>query len=356
MYYPPQTKVTPLTTITRRRYLPVPGQILVRVGERVEPSTPVARALLPGEYRILDVASILGVRETEIDKYLLKKIGQQVKKGERIALRKRLLFARVCRAPADGFIAAIGGGQVLLETVSPVYEVQAHIRGQVVSLRPNYGVAIETVGALIEGIWGAGGEGTGVIKMAVERPNEPLDAEKLTAQFTGAVLVGGLTADAAALKQAVRIEARGLIVGSLDPSLRPLAAQLPFPLIVTEGMGRIPMARPIFELLREHEGSEASISGGTSVQGEERGRPEIIIPRLGQSAPPGGERRLSPLDIGLTVRVISQPYQGAVGVVTDLPYWPKEVDSGARLKVAEVDLGDEGVISVPLVNLELIST
>jgi hypothetical protein len=355
MYYPPQTQVTQLTTITRQRYLPVPGQVLVRVGDRVEPTTPVARSLLPGEYRILDLVGALGVRETEVDKYLVKKIGQQVQKGERIAVRRGLLFPRVCRAPTDGFIAATGVGRVLLETVSPPYEVPAYIRGQVVSLRPNYGVAIETVGALIEGVWGAGGEGTGVIKVLTKRTDEPLSADKLTSEFGGAVIVGGLTADQTALKQAVNIGARGMVLGSLDVGLRELATDLPFPLIVTEGMGRIPMAAPIFDLLKEFDGSKASLSGKTSTQ-RETTRPEIIIPQLGESALSRRERRPLPLDVGLTVRIISQPYQGAVGVITDLPYRPQEVDSGARLKVARVDLGDEGVASVPLANLELLRT
>ena len=353
MYYLPQTQVISLTTITRQRYLPVPGQVLVNVGDRVEPTTPVARAILPGEYRILNVASALGVRESDADKYLVKKVGQQVKKGERIAVRRGLFFPRVCRAPADGFIAASGSGRVLLETLSPLYEVLAHLKGRVVSLRPNYGVVIETEGALVEGLWGTGGESLGVIKVLTESADEPLDAEKLTTEFGGAVIVGGLTADKAALKQAVHIEARGMVLGSLDASLRAMAADLPFPLIVTEGMGRIPMAGPIFDLLKEYDGSEASLSGKTSTRWGVV-RPEIIIPQVGKSAPPSQERRLLPPDIGLTVRIISQPYQGAVGVITDLPYWPQEVDSGARLKVARVDLGDEGVVSVPLANLELL--
>jgi hypothetical protein len=276
-----------------------------------------------------------------------------VKKGEHIAVRRRLFFSRVCRVPADGFIAASGGGRVLLETLAPPYEIPAYVRGKVVSLRPNYGVVIETVGALIEGVWGVGGEASGVIKVLTERADEPLDAEKLTTEFTGAVIIGGLTADQATLKKAMHIEARGMVLGSLDASLRALAADLPFPLIVTEGMERIPMAGPIFELLKECDGREASLSGKTPTRWEVA-RPEIIIPQLGESAPPSQEQRILPLDIGLTVRIISQPYQGAVGVIADLPYRPQEVESGARLRTARVDLGDEGVVVVPLANLELL--
>lgn len=353
MHYPPQTQVIALTTIARQRYLPVPGQVLVNIGDRVEPAMPVARALLPGEYRIIDVASVLGVHESEVDKYLVKGLGQQVKKGERIAVRRGLLFPRVCRAPADGFIAAYGGGQVLLETVSPVCEVPAYLRGRVVSLRPNYGAVIETVGALIEGVWGTGGESFGVIKVLTKRADEPLEAEKLTAGFEKAVIVGGLTADRAALERAIEIQAQGMVLGSLDVGLRALATSLPFPLIVTEGMGRIPMAAPIFDLLKKLDGSEASLSGKVSPRWGVV-RPEIIIPRLGEAAPSRRDQRLSPLDIGLTVRIIGQPYQGAVGVITEMPYWPEEIDSGARLKVVRVDLGDEGVVSVPLANLELL--
>ena len=38
VYYPPETRVLPLTMIRRERMLPVPGKVLVNPGDRVQPA------------------------------------------------------------------------------------------------------------------------------------------------------------------------------------------------------------------------------------------------------------------------------------------------------------------------------
>src|SRR5690606_28220406 len=54
------------------------------------------------------------------------------------------------------------------------------------------------------------------------------------------------------------------------------AGSAPFTIVATEGFGRIPMAEPVFDFLREHEGASASVMATTSV-GTRLRRPEIYI-------------------------------------------------------------------------------
>jgi hypothetical protein len=114
----------------------------------------------------------------------------------------------------------------------------------------------------------------------------------------------------------------------------------------------VPMSSVIFELLRSNAGREASISGVTRLRWGTV-RPEIIIPLQRRGATPPPQVR-GALKIGAQVRVIRQPYLGSVGQVVSLPFQPRAVDSGARLRGAEVELEGKGRVFVPYANLELI--
>jgi hypothetical protein len=50
------------------------------------------------------------------------------------------------------------------------------------------------------------------------------------------------------------------VLGGLSPELVPQVEQLPFPVVVTEGIGTMPMSEPVFQLLQTNDGREASIS------------------------------------------------------------------------------------------------
>jgi hypothetical protein len=356
IYYPSLTRMIPLTTIRRERLLPVEGEILVNIGARVEPMSTVARAQVPGRYYILNVAQRLRVLPDAVDKYVQVKPGQEVKTGQVVARRRTGLglSSRVVRAPKDGVVAAVGGGRVLLESVSEPIEVSAYLSGTVSNVMPGKGVLIETVGAWIQGVWGLGGESFGVLKVLSKQPDRPLRARSIDVGCHSAVLVGGSTLDQAALQQALEMQVRGIIIGSLPPSLIGLARDMPFPIIVTDGLGRAPMAKPIFQLLRTNDGREAAISGLTHSRWGAV-RPEIVISlpagRAGSPPAPGAT-----LKVGMQVRLIRGAALGAMGTVRSLPLRPMSLETGARVWGAFVDLeGDEQEQFVPLFNLELLS-
>ena len=355
MYYPSVTQTIPLTVIKRERLLPVRGEVLANMGARVEPLDVVARASLGGELHVVDVGKTLSVKSEDLDKYLLKAVRDTVEEGEAIAAKGGGLIPlrRVCRSPVAGRIVAIGNGQVVLESRVETSELHAHFRGTVVSVMPSLGVVIETVGAVVQGVWGAGGEAQGVLKMLAEDPKEKLVAEAIDVGCHGSIIVGGSSVDEEALEQAEQMQVRGIVVGSIGADWRERASDLPFPVIATEGMGQVPMASVVFELLRSNVGREASISGVTRLRWGTV-RPEIIIPLHERGATPPPQQLGGALEVGDQVRVIRQPHLGSVGQVVSLPSQPRAVDSGARLRGAEVELEEKGRVFVPYANLELI--
>jgi len=114
------------------------------------------------------------------------------------------------------------------------------------------------------------------------------------------------------------------------------------------------MAGPIFELLHAQAGREASISAETRVRFGVT-RPEILIPLPTESRPSPPPPVGAPLNVGARVRIVRPPHQSAVGTVTAIVPKAQRLDSGARLRGAEVDLGgDAGKVFAPYVNLELL--
>lgn len=354
VYYPSLTRVLPLTTIRRERILPLDGEVLVEFGARVEPQTIVARARIPGRYLILDVAQGLKVAPEEADKYIRPKPGQRVKAGQAVARRQAALglFPRMVRAPQTGIVAAVGSGRVLLEAAGEPVELRAYLPGTVANVLPRSGVLIEAVGAWIQGVWGTAGESFGVLKVLVDQPDEPLRARAIDVASHGAVLVGGATMDRDALQQAEELQVRGIVIGSMDPVLIAMAEEMPFPIVVTEGFGQAPMARPIFQLLSTNDGREAAVSGHVQSRWGAI-RPEIVIPLPvgGATAPPPPG---TPVEAGSEVRVTRGSMIGKVGTVRRLPPQPAVLETGNRLQGAVVAFEDDEERFVPFLNLELL--
>jgi hypothetical protein len=319
MHYPIEVRVTPLTSIRRERILPVPGQVLVHIGELVGPADVVARCQLPGEVRVVDVSRALGVRRERAAKYVRKAVGDAIQVNDLLAAPGGLLgrLKGGCRAPVDGEIIEIRNGLILIESAGVTFELRAHLKGQVTNVMPHRGAVISAAGTLIQGVWGSGGEAEGVLKVLVDHPQKPLRARSIDVSCHGTLVVGGWVLDEKTFEQAVEAKVRGIIVGSLNADLCPFLKSLPFPVLVTDGFGTLPMSQKVFSLLHSNMGREA-------------------------------------LRVGDHVRALRDPYLGAMGVVTDLPALPRMVESGARLPVAVVDLEEGESVPIPLANLELI--
>jgi hypothetical protein len=352
MYYPSETQVTPLTNVHHRRMLPVPGKVVVRVGDRVEPMQVVAHADVLDGFRIVPAARLLGVPVSRLARCMRVNLDDEVQRDQIIA-KRRGLMGRSVKSPIDGTLRAMVGGRILIEGQPTAVELRAYVYGTVTNVIAQSGVVIETIGAVIQGVWGTGGDSLGVLKCLVKGPDELLEGKAIDPSCQGAILIGGAGLGETVFKQAQGLQLRGIVVGGLAPDMISQVEESPFPVVVTEGIGTVPMSKPIFRLLTTHEGREASISGRVQSRWNVV-RPEIIIPMPAEALPTTQAKPGTPLTVGTQVRIVRAPHMGSVGKVVALPDHARRIGTGARVHGAEVDVGQRAPIFVPLANLEVL--
>ncbi len=355
-FYPPQAVVSPLKLLRRERMMPAHGEILVQQGARVDPVQVIGRVHARGEFRIVDVAHSLGVPIRKFQRYLQVKTDQEVKKGQVLARRRGLfgLGRKLCRSPIDGRVTGSGHGKLLIEGQSQEIEVRAGYYGTVTRIYPGRGVAIQIAGAIIQGAWGNGKEGFGVMRLTVKARNKSMKARAIDTTSRGVILVGGSSLDSQALERAIELQARGIIVGSIAPELIEEVTKLPFPVVATEGIGAFPMSAPAFDLLSTHNGREAILDGRLS-GGREGQRPEIIIPLPAEPGTDALKLEEKALAVGDRVRAVRAPHIGLTGTVVALPPAAMRIATGARLPVARIRPDDEGEpVLIPVNNLEML--
>ena len=369
--YTPGLTVSANTVILKTRRLPIKGEVLVQEGELVQPATVVARAVLPGILQTVRVAQMLGIEPKQIHGALKVKEGDTVEKDQVIAETKGFLglFRGVAKSPVAGTVELISEvtGHVGVRQPPTVIDVNAYVQGRVVKVLPQEGAVIETQGALIQGIFGVGGERRGTLRVLVSSPNETLTAQHIPNDVTGQILVGGAAVEADAITRAAERGAVGIVAGGIRDTdlIRYLgrdigvaitgSEDIPLSIIITEGFGAIQMANRTFRLLKSLEGKTASINGATQIRAGVI-RPEIIVPLEDPShlpeSPPAREAQM--LDIGSAVRIIREPYFGRLGTVVELPPELMEIESGTHARVLKARLDDGTVAVVPRANVEII--
>jgi hypothetical protein len=358
-----------LARIERR--LPQPGEVLVRVGQRVEPEDPVARAYLSGPPVIINMARALSIPPSQVPRAMRREHGNKVAEGEVLARSSRLGGCSFV-APASGVIAAVDQetGYVTLSPDPVEFELQATVRGLVMDVIPGIGVRIETPAAQVYGIFGFGRERAGVLRLLVTDPSEPILPEMVDARSAYAILIGGSSITAAGLRRAAAEQVRGVIVGGIDEAeLRqffgwssldgwrvghggwqvPAAAlggEHDLTLVVTEGFGARPMSAPLFDLLAEHDRQEALIAGMTQLR-QPQERPRVVIPLSARSANVQLEAPRPVLSPGGKVRLLDAAHLGDIGLVRLIPSQPRRLPSGARAPAVEVALEDGSSLTLP---------
>jgi predicted transcriptional regulator len=370
--YTPGLKVLPLTLIRKKRVLPIPGKVLVEKGKVVDALDVVAEAELPGKVYSVNVANRLGCAPSEVRKYLLKKEGDNVVKGEIIAETKsfiKFLRSKV-ESPTTGKIESISDitGQVLFRDPPKILPLKAYINGKVVEVIENFGVEIETEGTFIQGIFGIGGETNGEIRVAVDTPQEELLPEMIKDSDKGKIIIGGKHAGLETIKKAIKVGVHAIVVGGIhDSDLRKILGydigvavtgteNIGITLIVTEGFGQIRMAEYTFKLLKAREGEKASVSGATQIRAGVM-RPEIII----CGAPKNLDVKRKDetrtwMEVGDKVRIIREPYFGLIGKVSALPPNPTEIPTESKVRILEVELETGEKVIVPRANVEILDT
>ncbi len=366
--YTPGLKISPGTMIRKTRRLPLKGQVLVSEGDSVAADTVVARTDIPGVIQTVKVAETLGLEPTDALNALKVAQGDSVQAGQLIAESRSFfgLFRAECKCPYNGKVELISSatGHVGVRLASRPVEVNAYIDGRIAEVIPDEGVVVETYGAMVQGIFGVGGERTGELAVPVVSAQQVLRPEAIDESHQGKVIVGGSGVTLDALRKAGEVGAVGVVVGAIvDTELIDYLGydigvaitgqeDIPTTLILTEGFGDLAMAGRTFDLLKSLEGKRVSINGATQIRAGVI-RPEIIAPlemKPTNEEISGGQM----LEVGTPVRIIREPYFGMLGTVMALPPEPVQVASGAVVRILEAKLQSGETVAVPRANVEII--
>ncbi len=369
--YTPGLKVLHRTTVKKYRQLPLKGEVLLKEGDSVTPDAVVASASLPGNVEILNVAGLINVEPFECPECMLVKVGDKVESGTAIAESPGIfgLFKKTCASPINGTLESVSKvtGQVVIRQDPIPVELKGYIQGRVAEVVAEQGLVVSVSAAMIQGIFGIGGEQHGPITLAVPEPDVPLKEDLIKPELKGKVVVGGSYVSLNAFRRALDLGVAAIVVGGIDyhdlESILGYALgvaitgseELVTTLIVTEGFGRIAMAGRTYDLLKEHEGYEASVNGATQIRAGVI-RPEVIIPLTDKGAEEKGSQEAAGIEVGSLVRAIRAPHFGAIGSVTALPSALEEIETEAHVRSARVKFESGEEVLLPRANLEKLET
>jgi hypothetical protein len=369
--YTPGLTVTSRTTHQVRRLLPIPGDVLVKVGDEVGAEDVVAETFMPGDITPLNIANLLSLPPADVPECMLKSVGDRIEIDEALARTKGIfgLLKNTCKSKVAGTVETISSvtGQVMVRGEPEPVQVRAYLTGRVVEVLSNEGCVIEADLTFIQGIFGIGGETYGRIVMACASHEQELTADLIKPVMANCIIVGGARMTDEAISRARDIGAVAVVSGGMDDEdLRDFLGydlgvaitgteDVNLTIVVTEGFGEIAMAQRTFDLLASRAGADASLNGATQIRAGVM-RPEILIPLTGEARTQDAvaAQEAGQLDVGRPVRIIRDPYFGLIGSIHALPPEPQALDSGSKARVLEVKLDSGESVTIPRANVELI--
>lgn len=370
--YTPGLTVSADVVVRRTRRLPIKGEVFVKTGDKVEPHQVIAQAMLPGILQTIKLADKMGMEPKDVVEFVKVKPGDPVTKGTLVAEGKKMFG--IFKAPTveseyEGTVESVSDitGNLLVREPSIPVSIDAYLKGSVVDVLPEEGAVIETRGAMVQGIFGVGGERLGTIEVRATEPDQILEADMIHDSDAGKILVGGAGFTYSALEKAANSGVVGLVAGGVrDQDLKEFLGYeigvaitgteaIPLSILVTEGFGYLPMAMRTFELLKALQGKVASMNGATQIRAGVI-RPELVVPNEAASGQAPVQQSGGELKEGTPIRIIREPYFGLLGTVTALPAHLVVLESGTEVRVLRAKLSDGQEVTVPRANVEIIAT
>ncbi|MDP2871524.1 MAG: hypothetical protein Q8P31_03210 [Bacillota bacterium] len=380
--------------IKRERRLPLSGDIVVRQGDQVEPTTLIGYNSSEECLHILR----LEVDEHRVLAKLLRQTGDAVKRGEPVAYYMYFfgLGYKEYVSPVNGTISSFDPHSGVLMIREHPIPVHAGMYGTVEEVIEGHSAILSARGSVVEGMAGWGELAFGELLVLADGPDENLDPQRIGPRCRGKIVVGGALADSRALMAAYRHGARAVVAGGIsklegdefaaftaDMSYEEYAARfysagqdmeadsragldrVMMAVLATDGLGRVPMRPEAFDMLRANQGMVAYVDSGSGRTGD--GVPEVSVTRpepdsgalAGEESDtaPASRQALAGVWLGLAegarARVVGGLRHGLTGSIAawgaDMTVETGRVVPGARLKLAD---GSE--VDVPLANLELL--
>ena len=352
---PSQRLIMPYTRVKREVLLPnnLVGTVLVRRGQQVDPHTIIARGNRTTQHHVIDCAEELGLRrKTDLADLLQIKIGDVVEKDEVLA-GQDIKRGKRSFSPVAGQVVAIEDGTVIIRQTIESVELLAGMRGVVTDVRPGRGIVMETIGALLQGVWGNNRRAVGSLRLEPERGIEMLQGSTLQNEWSGTIMVTRRPIKAITLLQLDQLRISGLIAPSMDSTLMNVALQLDQAILLTEGFGEMRMSNVVQSMITRFEKSQVTLDAVLPSLTESR-RPEALIAVRGtERANPREPLSTSEVRVGTPVRVIREPYQGQTGKIVEVGRSSIPLANGLRVPIALVEMPSGDIEPIPMTNLEI---
>lgn len=347
------------TKITKTRLLPIKGEILCNIGDKVDFNTVIGKSEIKGNLFTYPFAKELGINPKDINKYLLCKINDTVEKGQVLGEISSFfnIFKNKVYSPFEGVIEYINEdtGNIGIRLKSTILELNSYIKGTIEEIIPQEGVKISTYGTYMQGIFGIGSEKQGKL-IVLEDINTSENNLKDT------IVVYNNKTDFDFLHKLEKLGVIGLITGSIsDITLKEYIntdlgvaitghEKTKLTIILTEGFGNIPINNKTYNILKKINNKFVSINGQTQIRAGVI-RPEII--QVNSDTQQTEELNENELKIGSKVRIISEPYLCQYGTVTNIFDKPITLETNATVNCVEIDISKKKVV-IPRTNIELI--
>lgn len=360
-----------------KRTLKGTGKLKVAVGMQVSPDQIIGTANVSSGFRKINLSELLSSPPADVQKYLVKSLGQRIYRGELLAFKKGTIFGgrKLITSPTDGVLDFLNPqtGELKMTFLPKKSELPAGVFGIVEAIDEARGlVAIKAQVTRIHGMFGSGRLRDGILHVLSKR-DDLVNKSIITAQFDENILVGGSLIFKDAISSAISLGINGIITGGINAKdYKAMAGgHLTFPkkinndigvsIIVSEGFGSIPIGEDIFEVLSAYEGKFVSIDGNSAILDlpsfESKSLENIKKVQLPPSEPEqkftGGGEGLIEAKSGTRVRIIGNSFLGEEGKILSIDRSLTLLPSGIHAYLATIET-KRRKIQIPIANIEAI--
>lgn len=354
------------------------GELNAVVGQQVAPDEIIGTASVTAGFRTINLSTQLKVAPQEVEKYLTRKIGQRIYKGELLALRKSWLLGgkKMIIAPTDGVLDFLNPktGELKIIFLPRKVKLPAGVYGIVEAVNEEKGqVIIRTQVSRIHGVMGSGGCREGILHI-LSRKDDLVSKSVLEPNDTEHILVGGGLFFRDTISAAISLGVNGIITGGINAADYNAMAggRIVFPkkldidigvsLVVCEGFGSIPVGDDIFNILQEYQGRFVFIDGNKALISLPSAYSSSLVKVKSTQLPPLQNNGLNEdirvpqelveLKAGLRVRIVGNSYPAEQGKLLAVNNSLTLLPSGVSCYLATIETARRK-IQVPVANLEV---
>lgn len=362
-----------------RRMLQGSGRLNVNVGQIVTPAEIIGSATVSAGFRTVNLSVLLSVPPQDVEKFLVRKLGQRIYKDELLALKKSFLFGtqKAVTSPTDGILDFLNNqtGELKISFLPKRKDLPAGVYGVVEEVDEEKDQVIICIQATrIYGIFGSGKPRDGTLHI-LGKKDALISRDKIQPKYEGCILVGGSLFFKETITSSISNGVGGLITGGLNAEdyrgmvngrlafPRKLDTDIGISIVACEGFGSIPIGFDIFQILSEYEGKFVFIDGNRAVINLPSPTSASLIKVKNTKLPPmqnddlvsdqEHDREILELKLGLQVRVVGNSYLGEQGKLLAVDDSLTLLPSGIKTYLATVQT-TRRKIQVPVANLEVI--